>query len=346
MSTDPILNQAAQAIKAGDKATARTLIQSYLKNNPQSAPGWYLAANVLEAKDKQIEALQRALAIEPNYEPANTMLANLRSTNDSEVPLASSVPATPKQPRSVLPLIAALVVVLVLIVVGGIFLVERQGQHNTDASATELIAAQNATAMAKQQTLVAALSATFTPSNTPTDTSTNTPTTTPTSTPTPSNTPSATIACPATWSYTFNVASSPAPFQIVPKSDAILGGDYGGNYVPGVGFTNAFNGSANEVVIDVTPDFALTQITSVSMVYTSTGPNVIGIFRKSSGGIWFWQVGFIPATISSTPVTFTDNTPFSTTTVGIILGAIGNNKASMVISQVSLSGMAPNPFCK
>ena len=92
MSTDPVLSQAAQAIKTGDKTTARTLIRSHLKTNPQSAPGWYMAAFVLEGKDKQINALQRALAIAPDYSPAKTMLAKLSPTDVLDIPRSSLQP--------------------------------------------------------------------------------------------------------------------------------------------------------------------------------------------------------------------------------------------------------------
>ena len=93
MSTDSILSQAANAIKTGDKATARTLIRSYLKTNPKSAPGWYLSAFVLESKDKQIDALQRALVIAPDYDLARAALAKLRPIDEPDIP-PSLIPST------------------------------------------------------------------------------------------------------------------------------------------------------------------------------------------------------------------------------------------------------------
>jgi len=203
MSADPILNQVVQAIKSGDKATARSLIASYLKTNPKSAPAWYLAANALEDKAKQIDALQRLLAIAPDYQPAKRMLAKLHSPDELETLLSHTPPL--KRNTNLIIGAAALAVIAVVVIIGGIVMLLQQRQQNAAATATGAVVAAVSTATAQQQltqveveaatsrAIVAFLTETLPPTWTPA----YSPTPVPTDTPIPTAIPTITDVPPS-----------------------------------------------------------------------------------------------------------------------------------------------------
>jgi hypothetical protein len=73
------LKQAIELIKSGDRAKAVTIISTVLKTDKSNVNAWYLLANALTDKDKQIKALENALKIQPSNTRASTMLAKLRA---------------------------------------------------------------------------------------------------------------------------------------------------------------------------------------------------------------------------------------------------------------------------
>lgn len=81
------LRQAASLIKSGDKAQARQIISTILKAEPNNADAWYLNAVLVEGRDSKIQALERALAINPAHEAARKALNQLRPRDNDLFPL-------------------------------------------------------------------------------------------------------------------------------------------------------------------------------------------------------------------------------------------------------------------
>jgi tetratricopeptide (TPR) repeat protein len=91
MVVDPQLQFAAQLISNGYINEAKQIITQVIKVNDKNADAWYLAASIMEDPARQIQALERALTINPQHERAKRALAQLRST-----PAAPTV--APRQP--------------------------------------------------------------------------------------------------------------------------------------------------------------------------------------------------------------------------------------------------------
>jgi tetratricopeptide (TPR) repeat protein len=72
------LKQAINFIKLGEKGTAVQLLTSVIQQDKTNTNAWFLLANALTDRDKQIKALENALKIDPNYTRAQTMLDKLR----------------------------------------------------------------------------------------------------------------------------------------------------------------------------------------------------------------------------------------------------------------------------
>lgn len=93
MATDVALQQAIQALRAGDRVAAHTMLQELTEAQPALLDGWlWLAAASQELSDKRA-ALERALALGPS-DPR--VLAGLRALGvDPAVlpPVASPDPA-------------------------------------------------------------------------------------------------------------------------------------------------------------------------------------------------------------------------------------------------------------
>lgn len=79
MFTDPRYQEVAQMIRTGNKANARQLIKLMLRDNPNNADAWYLAAGVSDGEQQRMEALRRALAIDPNHARARAALGEMRN---------------------------------------------------------------------------------------------------------------------------------------------------------------------------------------------------------------------------------------------------------------------------
>ncbi len=70
--------QAVQAYKEGDRLTARKYMSQALLEDPNHVAAWLWMSGLVDDEDKQRECLQRALAIDPQCEPAQRGLDMLR----------------------------------------------------------------------------------------------------------------------------------------------------------------------------------------------------------------------------------------------------------------------------
>jgi hypothetical protein len=71
------LAQAIHHLREGNPELARPILVHYLQSHPRSDIGWYLLSFSIPEQDRQIESLNRALAINPANEKARTRLASL-----------------------------------------------------------------------------------------------------------------------------------------------------------------------------------------------------------------------------------------------------------------------------
>ncbi len=77
------LQPVVAAYQRGEKAEARTRFAGFLRQNPRQAQAWLWFAVMLDNPVHQIESVKRALAINPDNEAAQRMLAMLkRSTTE------------------------------------------------------------------------------------------------------------------------------------------------------------------------------------------------------------------------------------------------------------------------
>lgn len=94
-----LIQDAVSAIKAGNKATGRKLLEQAIQSNPQNETAWLWLAVVQENPARKKECLQRALKINPNNATAKQGLAQLEMAEinieePSLVEIVSVSPAT------------------------------------------------------------------------------------------------------------------------------------------------------------------------------------------------------------------------------------------------------------
>ncbi len=77
-----ITRQAARLISTGEKQRAAVLVSTIIQNNPNNAEAWYLFSFVVDDLRMRIEALERALYINPGHDRALDRLAKLRPGED------------------------------------------------------------------------------------------------------------------------------------------------------------------------------------------------------------------------------------------------------------------------
>jgi len=77
-----ITRQAARLISTGEKQRAAVLVSTIIQNNPNNAEAWYLFSFVADDLKMRIEALERALYINPGHDRALDRLAKLRPGDD------------------------------------------------------------------------------------------------------------------------------------------------------------------------------------------------------------------------------------------------------------------------
>lgn len=89
MGTDAQLQQALQFIRAGKRQDARHELAKLIRNSPHHAQAWYLLSLLIEDRQKQIDCLQRTLALAPDHVQAKELLARL--TQAARVPEQSAL---------------------------------------------------------------------------------------------------------------------------------------------------------------------------------------------------------------------------------------------------------------
>ena len=99
MEINSIISTAIQAIKDNDLDTARRLLASVVKADPQSEAGWVLLGHCLDDHQKKVYCFNKALLINPANETAQRLLRSLEILPE-ETP--SSPDPQPLKPVSVL----------------------------------------------------------------------------------------------------------------------------------------------------------------------------------------------------------------------------------------------------
>ncbi len=72
------------ALQAGELDKARKMVRWLLKNEP-SAEAWYLAAQVVEAKDEKIKCLRQAITLDTWHKAANLELYKIEGSTPTEI---------------------------------------------------------------------------------------------------------------------------------------------------------------------------------------------------------------------------------------------------------------------
>jgi tetratricopeptide (TPR) repeat protein len=76
--TSANLQNAIQALKAGDRARARQILQTILKSDPRNEDAWVMYAYASDKKEQALYCLQKALDINPFNEKAQKALQKLQ----------------------------------------------------------------------------------------------------------------------------------------------------------------------------------------------------------------------------------------------------------------------------
>lgn len=88
MENSPVLKEAYQLIKSGDKARARQMLLNYVKQNPQDKDGWWLMAHAVSDSDQRKKSLERAVRIDPDFAAARQALRKLDEGGAAAAPAA------------------------------------------------------------------------------------------------------------------------------------------------------------------------------------------------------------------------------------------------------------------
>jgi predicted Zn-dependent protease len=82
MTTDELLTNAIELIKAGRKAEAQRLLQPYIAANPQHVSAWLWEARTRPTTRSRIEVLERCLVYNPGDDETKQALAALYTQVD------------------------------------------------------------------------------------------------------------------------------------------------------------------------------------------------------------------------------------------------------------------------
>lgn len=100
MQPDPLFN-ARKALEAGDKKAAQRLLRPLLNDQP-TAELWRLASQACTTNEKAIECLRHAVALDPNHDGANRLLAKLENLQHPQ-PAANGKRETQESPAVTTP---------------------------------------------------------------------------------------------------------------------------------------------------------------------------------------------------------------------------------------------------
>jgi hypothetical protein len=84
------LRKAAEHLKSGDTKAARSIVLQILRDEPENIQAWYILSFSVPRKDKQIQALQQLLQLDPNNEKAINRLQKLGGSLEGITPSISS----------------------------------------------------------------------------------------------------------------------------------------------------------------------------------------------------------------------------------------------------------------
>lgn len=102
--SDELLQQAAAAVKSGDRQSAIKLTKQFVRTNPKDARGWYALARLSPNDDVKRQCLERVLALRPDNAKARQMLAELDASTRFDVAEPEeeeeAAPAWMQQPTS------------------------------------------------------------------------------------------------------------------------------------------------------------------------------------------------------------------------------------------------------
>ena len=141
METTTIIKQAVEAIKQGNKSSARTLLEGVIQNEPNNEEALLLLAYVAQTKGEAQTYLEKVININPNNDRAKQQLQKLHamaSTATDNRPVAP--PAKTKESKAVLYTmlggIIFLMVALILLLAGMLYMNANQQRASATASAS------------------------------------------------------------------------------------------------------------------------------------------------------------------------------------------------------------------
>jgi peroxiredoxin len=108
------LSQATELLRAGNKDEARRLLIPFLKENPNSARGWWMLSYAVDEPAQKIDSLKRVLMLAPNHRKAEARLAELAGEAN---PVSAVAPARKSTPRKNTPFLS-LPAIAILVVMG------------------------------------------------------------------------------------------------------------------------------------------------------------------------------------------------------------------------------------
>ena len=135
MDTNSVIKQAIEMIKKGDKANARTLLEDFVKNEPNNEDAWFLLAHVAPTQEQAETYLKRVLKINSNNEKAKQRLDKLQATAEKRQNVAQ--PANIKENNTVLHFFLGGIIVLLLaiaLLLGGIWAQSKANINNVDVA--------------------------------------------------------------------------------------------------------------------------------------------------------------------------------------------------------------------
>lgn len=86
MTGNDILTNAIQLIQAGEKASAKKLLEPYLRTNPHDVTAWLWEARTCPSLDARINTLETCLRHNPNHQDILTVLAALHTQKNRHMP--------------------------------------------------------------------------------------------------------------------------------------------------------------------------------------------------------------------------------------------------------------------
>ncbi|MCA9913927.1 MAG: hypothetical protein KC496_11285 [Anaerolineae bacterium] len=91
------LKRAAALIKQGEKGQASQVLRGILRENPYDVEAWWMLSYTFDSPEKAIQALERAVSLDPAHEASNKRLAKLTGAVNAAAP--ASPPRQKAKPK-------------------------------------------------------------------------------------------------------------------------------------------------------------------------------------------------------------------------------------------------------